>query len=99
MQDELIIILRTETEKVLHIFYETTFFFKINTFMYNIEITKKLERMQWIFKRESEINKNEYEAIPHIDYEDYFNNISKYISDMKIINYKIIDELKRIKMV
>ena len=62
-------------------------------------IPKKLERMQWIFKRESEINKNEYEAIPHIDYEDYFNNISKYISDMKIINYKIIDELKRIKMV
>ena len=50
-------------------------------------------------KRESEINKNEYEAIPHIDYEDYFNNISKYISDIKIINYKIIDELKRIKMV
>ena len=55
--------------------------------------------MQWIFKRESEINKNEYEAIPHIDYEDYFNKISQYISEMKIINYKIIDELKRIKMV
>ena len=67
--------------------------------MYNTVIPKKLERMQWIFKRESEINKNEYEAIPHIDHEDYFNNISKYISDMKIINYKIIDELKRIKMV
>ena len=42
---------------------------------------------------------NEYEAIPHIDYEDYFNKISQYISEMKIINYKIIDELKRIKMV
>ena len=99
MQDELIIILRTETEKLLRLFYETTFFFEINTFMYNTVIPKKLERMQWVFKRESEINKNEYEAIPHIDYEDYFNKISQYISEMKIINYKIIDELKRIKMV
>ena len=99
MQDELIIILRTETEKLLRLFYETTFFFEINTFMYNTVIPKKLEKMQWIFKRESEINKNEYEAIPYIDYEDYFNKISQYISEMKIINYKIIDELKRIKMV
>ena len=49
MQDELIIILRTETEKLLRLFYETTFFFEINTFMYNTVIPKKLERMQWIF--------------------------------------------------
>ena len=46
MQDELIIILRTETERLLRLFYETTFFFEINTFMYNTVIPKKLERMQ-----------------------------------------------------